>query len=390
MTVIAAIYPPAGPPIFLSDTLTSVPGERTGRAAGPNGLLARPRNTSGWQIHNLEQKNAILNGKVYVAYCGSSFVAKSVVRRAARALEAISDPTVEQVSAIFSAELDDLERHNTSILAAVLSEGKCNHLAFGSGFQTRALTDGTIVHANGSGANKVLDLFEEILRGREALRPHTYFNPIVWLNYLLTRLRGNRHHIDMSRAFGIVATQCCYESLTAQIDQHFGGIIEIARALPTGFEKFPSATIAIELLSFHDGEADLYGGNYLNYHYVDDLLVYRRFGEINREELTKVFETDYWVASIHPLLRKVPATEDQKACEAIAARPLFSDADVECTSWADLDDLGGAGRVTVAAPDRSRFRIERVDDKFFQIYRSPEYMKSLARRLGVSRVNVKG
>jgi hypothetical protein len=258
MTVIAAIYPPKGLPIFLCDTLISVPGQQTGRVAGPSGLIARPPDTTSYKVHALEQKNVVFKDTVFVAYAGSSFVAKNVFRRLEKGLANATAPTKEQVSAILSESLDDLERNDTAILAAVLSDAVCHHLSFGSGFEERTLQDGTTIYVNGSGTSALINLFTTIWTAT-TLKPHPpslIRHPVRRLLYSVAKWRRGAHDDYVFRAFGLVAEVSSRESLMAEVDSHFGAIVELVRATSVGFEKLPSATIATEsALTTYDRQA---------------------------------------------------------------------------------------------------------------------------------------
>jgi hypothetical protein len=388
MTVIAAIYPSKGLPLFLCDTVISVPGQQTGRIAGPGGLIARPASTTQHKFHSLEQKNTVLKDTVFVAYAGSSFVGKTVFRRLEKGLSGVSTPTEAQVSAILSDSNDDLQKHGTAILAAVLHDGRCHHLAFGTRFEELTLQDGTTIYVNGSGTQTLLDYFSTHWTATFKPRdlPSWFRHPIVRLRLSLDKWRWGTHHEDVFRAFGMVAEISSRESIMAEIDSHFGAIVEVIRATSAGFEKLPSGTIVTELITFEDGGASIIGGNYLNYAYDGDLLVYRRFGQIRDEEMRSAFGTDYISGAISPPLRNVSTQEEHAAQDRLTSKAIFNDSIIQCRSYSDPHNLPQR-RISLGAPNHGEFLIRRNGDHF-EIYRSHEFMRKLAARLGVAKVIV--
>jgi hypothetical protein len=73
--------------------------------------------------HSLEQKSAIINDFVYVAYAGTIFFAKGIVRRLERRLSETVGSKISATRAALDEEVEGLNRHNTTLLVAVIEEG---------------------------------------------------------------------------------------------------------------------------------------------------------------------------------------------------------------------------------------------------------------------------
>jgi len=368
MTVIAAIYPAEGLPLFLCDTLISIESEPRGHVAGPAGLITPPPPGSKYKPVALQQKTIILRPTVFLAYCGKTLIGTIIFRRVDKALAGIDAPTLAQVAAILEESVEDLQQHDTAILGAVIEDGKCFHLSYGTGFQDVTLEDGTTLIVNGSGSSALLDLFEVCWAGKFASMTADHLP----------------HHRDVFRAFAMVSEVSSYESIMAEHKADFGAIVEILRATTIGFEKLPSATIVTELISFQPDQMTVHAGNYLNYVNDGDLIVYRRFGDIRREKMTEIFGTDYIAGTINPPTRSVSKSEETDAVERLISRAEFNDSVIQAISWSNPSDLPNR-RLTLGEPNWADFRIAR-DGDHFSVFRSHAFMEKLAKRFGVSKV----
>jgi hypothetical protein len=393
MTIVAAIYPPSRLPIFVSDTLISVRGT-SGRVAGPSGLV-HPNECAEHRAHSLEQKSAIINDFVYVAYAGTTFLAKGVIRRLEKRLSVAVGSKVSATRAALDDEVEDLNRHNTTLLVAVIEDGECHHMSFGPEPDTKVLEDGTTIYAVGTGAEDFLGLYEAASAAKLLVRNGSWgFR--LGAKYLWKMLRSRwlsriwrprfdaAHQLDLGVVFAVIAEVSAYESLMAEIKAHFGQILEIGRGTQQGFEKLQSVTIMTELLTYQNAEATHYTGNYLNYAYDGDILVYRRFGDIRREELHQAFGTDYLAGAAPPVLRGPSPEETTAAINRALSEKVFNKSVVQIISYNDVKDLAKR-KITFSQPDHNSLLIERRDDHF-EIFRSHEYMRQLADRLGVKKV----
>jgi len=179
----------------------------------------------------------------------------------------------------------------------------------------------------------------------------------------------------------VIAKFSANETVRAEFESHFGGIVEIATCTTLGFFMLPSVMIAIELFRRESDELRPAGSSYLTYRYFEDILAFRRFGDIRQEELKKTFGTDYIGSTISPLLRKPSAAAKKRAIDELLATS-FHDTELQVFSWSD-DDLVST---SVTAPDNSRFRIERPGDSF-TVFHSHEFSAEIAKRFGASRIN---
>ena len=76
--------------------------------------------------------------------------------------------------------------------------------------------------------------------------------------------------------------------------------------------------------------------------------------------------------------------ETTAAINRLVSEKVFNKSVVQIISYNDVKDLAKR-KVTFSAPDHNSLRIERRDDHF-EMFRSHEYMRQLADRLGVKKV----
>jgi ATP-dependent protease HslVU (ClpYQ) peptidase subunit len=393
MTIVAAIYPPSRLPIFVSDTLISVKGTSV-RVAGPTGLV-HPTEGAEHRAHSLEQKAAIINDFVYIAYAGTTFLAKGIIRRLERRLSETVGSKVSATRSALDEEVEDLNRHNTTLLVAVIEDGECHHMSFGPEPDTKILDNGTTIYAVGTGAEDFLALFETAASAQLTVRRVPWWVRLGtkylwkvlhsrWLSRVWRPRFDAAHQLDLAVVFAVIAEVSAYESLMAEIKAHFGQILEIGRGTQEGFEKLQSVTIMTELLTYQNEEATHYTGNYLNYAYERDILIYRRFGDIRRDEMHQAFGTDYLAGAVPPVLRGPPSEETAAAINRLLGEKVFNKSVLQIISYNDVKDVAKR-KLTFSEPDHNSLRIERRDDHF-EIFRSHEYMRQLADRLRVKKV----
>lgn len=261
----------------------------------------------------------------------------------------------------------------------------------------QVLDNGTTIYAAGSGARDFVELFASASAAQLSVRGLPWWARVGsqcllwairsrWLGLVWRPRFGAAHQLDMAIVFTAIGEVSAYESIVAEIKAHFGQLLEIGRGTQEGFEKLPSATIITEIVTYQNNEATLYPGSYLNYAYDGDILVYRRFGEIRRDELHQAFGTDYIAGAAPPLLQQPSSAETNASLERLLSKRIFNDAVVQIISYNDLGDISNR-KTSFSEPDHANLRIERVNDHF-EMFRSHEFMKSLADRLGVKKVTL--
>jgi hypothetical protein len=231
VTLIAALFPEDGSRYFIADTLISEPGPRTTRMLGPSGLILPSASATIYRPQRLEQKTAIIGQHIFAAYAGTPFIGKGVFRR----LSALNghDVTRSAIEAALGDFESDLHTHDTSAIISFIRDGVPNYLTLGPAFERHKFTDGTVCLASGSGAQVFFEEYEDV-----------YGAP---RSGLLTRI-PNRAHQTLARICAVMGSILGKEAIGAEHQAHFGGIIEIIQPTRDGFERFPGATIAIELL----------------------------------------------------------------------------------------------------------------------------------------------
>jgi hypothetical protein len=124
------------------------------------------------------------------------------------------------------------------------------------------------------------------------------------------------------------------------------------------------------------------GGNYLNYRYIDGVLIYRRFGQIRTEEATQTFGTDYLIATINPPLRTITQKELNEISRKLVAKS-FQDTIFVISVW--FEQNVGRFSMRVTTPDKNGIRIERPGDSFW-LFRSRELLKYMLIRFQAKRL----
>jgi hypothetical protein len=368
MTLIAAILPVDGAPFFISDTLVSEPGCQETRILGPNGIIL-PARGGDYRPWRLQQKNIIVRERTFAAYAGASFLAHGVFRQLEQSIPA-AGPTREIIADVAANYEADLLRHETSMLFAFVgNDGAVELLMAGSEFAHLVLEDGTECYAAGSGAESFLGTFPDLRRaaGGDQL------------------LGENPHHMLIMQLCGLSAEFGAREAILGEFDCHFGGIVEIVRTTGLGFEKLPGATIINEVVTIDADELTLWGGNYLQYCYSDDVLVYWRFGQLRNAEALDAFGTDAFAAVIRPPHRQPSRAENDRACEKVLATSS-DDSTFNVFCWNDLNNLNRR-RLSVRAPDNGNFRVWRENGHFY-VFRSHAFLDEIAQRFGVQRALV--
>ena len=97
--------------------------------------------------------------------------------------------------------------------------------------------------------------------------------------------------------------------------------------------------------------------------YDDDLLVYRRFGEIGADQAREAFGTDYLISTVRPLLRVPSKAEKDHAVEKIQATS-FQDCALFAIVWVEFN-TGKVLGFNISPPETSGFEIFRRDDRFW-------------------------
>jgi len=368
MTLIAAVYPPGDCVFFLCDTLISTKGQFSGRMLGPSGVI-RPRpNVADYHPERLEQKCIIINKRTFAAYAGASFLGKIVIRKLVEGL-AHCEPSRSTILGIIADYETELNVHDTSVLIAFVEDGRYGCITLGPKFMRSQLPDGTVCLAAGSGAEAFLRDFPVICSAKGAIVPRSL----------------DPYHALIMRICGLTGNYFTHESFSSEFESHFGGIIEIIRRTKVGFEKFPGATIIAEVIELGDDALTIVGGNFADFCYYDDLLVFRRFGQIRANDAVEAFGTDYFIDTVNPPHRKATSKEHERATTNIQAKS-FQNSEVFIFSWID-PATPEKGQMRVSTPDIAGVEIGRTNDQFW-IFRSRNYLRYLAKRFRVKKVYV--
>jgi hypothetical protein len=315
MTLIAAVLPPGGPPFFLSDVLVSSTRISSGRVAGPSGLIQRSGPDAAYSPYSLEQKCLILSDRVWTAYCGDVVAGKSALNRLRTELSG-TEPSLARLEEILRELETDLAERNSSLLAAVIEPDLSLHWRFAGAGAPRqnTLSDGTILIADGTGRDGFVDVLSNIIGTTVA--PNPTYHVLAFLS-------------EVSSS----------ESINAAFNDHFGAIVEVTSVVDGTFQKMPSLTVATEIVKIEGDTAAIISGNYLNYRYVDNILVYRRFGSIRGDEMAVAFGTDYIAGAIYPPGRRRRAEEEAALCRQLVANAIFNDSAMQAISWNDPTNL---------------------------------------------------
>ena len=367
MTSIAAILPPDEPPFFIADTLVSTRGEARGRVLGPHGLIL-PKSGASHRPIQLRQKTAILHKNVFAAYANSTFYARAVLGKLAEGLSHVP-LTRAKITAIVSEYDQELADSETTILVALIDESSMiDIMSFGPDPSHVRLADGTDCYLAGSGTTAFSEAIES---GQMSERGSAERLPAY--NLMVMRLAG------------LVGRFASMEAARAEFRDNFGGLIEIIRPTPTGFEKMPSLSFITETVTMEGDELVIWGGNYLDYCYEGDILVYRRFGQIRQEEAKQAFGSEHLVACIHPLHRTPQRQEIDAAYSAVLSKS-FEASILNVFSWISFNETTH-DKMSVRVPDPSQFRIYHSENKI-QVFRSHRFLDDLAKRFGAARVRL--
>jgi hypothetical protein len=366
MTLIAAILPPDDPPFFIADTLVSTPGEARGRVLGPHGLIL-PKSGTEYRPSLLRQKTAILHKSVFAAYANSTFYAQIISKLA----KGLSDapPTAEKITEIVSEYAQELRDSETTIFVAFIDECSTMHfMTFGPDPLHSQLADGTDCYLAGSGTKAFSEAIES---GRISDSGLVEQWPAD--NLLVMKLAG------------LIGRFASMETARAEFQDNFGGLIEIVQPTASGFEKMPSLSIITEFVTVEGDELVIWGGNYLDYCYEGDILVYRRFGQIRQEESKQAFGSERLVACVNPLHRIPQPREIGAAYSTVLSKP-FEESTFNIFSWVSFNE-STHDRMSIRIPDRGQFRINHSENQI-QVFRSYKFLDELAKRFGATRVRI--
>lgn len=200
-----------------------------------------PEEDDGYRVAKLEQKSAILRNSTLVAYAGRRDIALPVFRKLAKAVVK-RQPSRDLIQSVLERHTKSLEGNDTSVLVAFVEGAAVEILEFGHQFESVTLEDGTECRAVGSGTEALFDLLSTIMaaEGRSDTAIPEY-------------------HMRVMKLLGHMAEVHAGECITGKFHNHFGGIMEMIRSTQAGFEKFPGATFAIELLRLRGDQAVLLG-----------------------------------------------------------------------------------------------------------------------------------
>ena len=173
---------------------------------GPAASSNRPKVKS-HQPSRLERKCAIINKMTFVAYAGSSFVAKRALSKVERAL-ADQAPSRHIISTAVSEYEEDLSHHNTSLLIAFIDDGKVEHLTFGPDFTHHTFEDGTQLTANGSGYAALHDALDMVLKTKPKIRYPGLTNATFWQKTVACLARLRIFFSGMSTATTVASCNC--------------------------------------------------------------------------------------------------------------------------------------------------------------------------------------
>jgi hypothetical protein len=364
MTLIAAISPPDGSQFFLCDTLVSVPGKRSQRMLGPSGLIMASSSPTTHKPEGLEQKTIIVGDRVFAANAGKSVIGKGVLRRLSEKLDRGEEPSRDRIFVALDGYEEELVKHDTSAIISFIENGRPQSLTLGPEFERRTLADGTVCVVAGSGSDAFFRDFEDVRLTHQGVFGR----------------RLDSYHQLVMKLCGLTGSFLTHEAISAENEDHFGGIIEIIRATSGGFEKFPSASHVIEVIDIHKDDLTILGGNFLDYCYSGEILVYRRFGQIRGEEAFSVFNSNYLISTIRPTIRAETKGEFDAAIERMQ-RKSFQDSIVLTINWFDRRNIKQYGRVMVPG-DNPPVQMGSRDGSL-AILRTHEYYRIIANRFGV-------
>jgi len=363
MTLIAIISNPTSAPFIVSDVLISGQQQPAGRMLGPSGPIVSYDKKSGYYPENLEQKMIIIGSHLCMAYAGASIIGKSISKKFMETF-CNTTPKKDLLSNILSEYDSELEQFDTSIIVAFIDENnEFDYITYGDGFVSKEFSDGTKIKSVGTGSELLIEHFDVVCNSPVGGCP-----PVA----------GTLH-----RVLSILSEFVAWDCYSGEYRLHTGGLIEIASLSDNRLEKLPSALLGTILYKFNNGTAHAIGEAYLDFCYYDDILVFRRFGDIRLNEAKEIAGSDYLIGTIRGVRTSDYHERTDAAVRKIVAK-LHQTSAIQIFSLIDVENPASR-KILFEREDWNNFRIWRSESSF-KVWKSKKLQNKFSNLLGVTKL----